>query len=646
MLDVVVVTMMNMATGESEPVAMIETGLNTGVFTGTVGTTFGTDAGIANDGILNVKNGDRLKAIYTDALTDTGGTAIVTVTVSIVSSIWSGVALERVVDENGGDVKPGDVLLYTVIIRNQNTRNVVGLEYVENIPVYTRYRNGSVSAPPGSAVISDSPILIISGITVPAHGEALITFRVVVVDPLPIYVVDIDTQGTIHYDANGDGTNESTQLTDGDTIQPGEQPSTILISTAPILVADKKDSLMEKVFNSDAVAPGATLSYEIAIINKGRSDATHVLFTDIPDRNTLLQNGTVQTEQGTVIRGNAIGDSDVSVSIGTIAAGGMVTVYFMVTIDPMLPPEVSQIANQGLVECDEVPVVITDDPDGEGRSDPTITTILREVSLFVLNGLGEVYRVGDNQPVVNLDLPDNSAQGLSIIPTGKGFIILDRYGRMTPIGDANPTFTGAFYNTDIARDVELTSSGNGVYVLHNFGSVHGSGNAPLFGFPFFETIWYPYKAAVDLELTSSESGYYILDNYGTVYTYGDAVPFGNADLGLDLARDIELMPDGKGYLILDAYGFVHGFGSGQPLAESLQLNDAPVGSVRNMPQFDTCLAGDLELHRNWFTGTIDGWWILDTHGKITNVGQAPAPIVRHPTGEKFAYRDLEIYPSQ
>ena len=135
---------------------------------------------------------------------------------------------------------------------------------------------------------------------------------------------------------------------------------------------------------------------------------------------------------------------------------------------------------------------------------------------------------------------------------------------------------------------------------------------------------------------ASGKGYYILDNYGNVYVYGDAIQYGNAGLELGIARDIELMPDGQGYLILDAYGLVHGFGSGRLLAESYQNN--PLNYINS--------AIDLEIHRNNMTGLADGWWILDIQGHIINVGMAPTPIVRHPTGESYTYRDIEIYPGK
>ena len=623
--ETVIVTVVNIVTGESEQAVLTETGINTGIFEGSVGTILGTIAGTTNDGQLNVKSGDSLRVDYTHIEPGTGITETVSYITDVVMPMWTGLALMSVADENGGTVEPGDIVSYKVLITNSSEFDIAGLDFVDTIPLHTNYLKGSMHAPEGSAVVSESPDLKITGIFVPAHSQVLITFRVAVDDTLPLDVTTINNQGTIKYDSNGDGINEGIQLTDGDKTLPGEQPSGVFVPIAPILVALKTANPVHDISGSKTVSSGETLSYEINITNKGRTSASDTVFYDIPDQNTKLISGSVQTNQGMVIRGNTVGNTDIVVSSGGIPAGGKITVRYAVTVNQALPPEISQITNQGRVECNELPVVLTDDPDVEGKSDPTVATILPEVNLFVLNGSGEVYRVGDNEPIVDLKMTGNNAQRFSITPSGKGFLILDHFGRMTPVGDANTSFTGEFYGIDIARDIELTSLGQGAYVLDSFGPIHPSGNAPVFGFPFFETIWYPLTSAVDLELTSSGNGYYVLDTYGNVHTYGDAVSFGNADLELGIARDIELMPDGKGYLILDASGLVHGFGSGRLLAESYQNN--PVIYINS--------AIDLEIHRNKMTGQADGWWTLDIQGNIINVGLASAPIVRHPTGGKL-----------
>ncbi|MCP5178450.1 MAG: DUF11 domain-containing protein [Pseudomonadales bacterium] len=71
----VTVTVVNDATGEAESRTLTETGVNTGVFTGTLPTLFGAAAGPDDDGALTTQKDDTVTVTYTDRLTATGGVA-------------------------------------------------------------------------------------------------------------------------------------------------------------------------------------------------------------------------------------------------------------------------------------------------------------------------------------------------------------------------------------------------------------------------------------------------------------------------------------------------------------------------------------------------------------------------------------------
>ncbi|MEM7003685.1 MAG: hypothetical protein AAF529_23070, partial [Pseudomonadota bacterium] len=66
------VTVRNDTTGETETITVVETGPDTGVFTSTLPTTFGTSAGGNDDGTLNTQLDDTVTVIYNDRLTATG----------------------------------------------------------------------------------------------------------------------------------------------------------------------------------------------------------------------------------------------------------------------------------------------------------------------------------------------------------------------------------------------------------------------------------------------------------------------------------------------------------------------------------------------------------------------------------------------
>ncbi|NNE60937.1 MAG: hypothetical protein HKN35_08590, partial [Woeseia sp.] len=73
-VEQVVVDVTNTRTNEIEQVTLTETGANTGIFTGTLTTTFSGVAGGNNTGVMNAQEGDSLEANYEDFLTTVAGT--------------------------------------------------------------------------------------------------------------------------------------------------------------------------------------------------------------------------------------------------------------------------------------------------------------------------------------------------------------------------------------------------------------------------------------------------------------------------------------------------------------------------------------------------------------------------------------------
>ena len=85
--ETVVVTVVNDVTGESEDVTLTETGPNTGVFEGTVDTTFGTTAGTDNDGTFNTQDMDTVTVTYNDALTSVGSMVSLTDANTVIAAL-------------------------------------------------------------------------------------------------------------------------------------------------------------------------------------------------------------------------------------------------------------------------------------------------------------------------------------------------------------------------------------------------------------------------------------------------------------------------------------------------------------------------------------------------------------------------------
>ncbi|NNF66109.1 MAG: cadherin-like domain-containing protein, partial [Gammaproteobacteria bacterium] len=106
--DFATATVINTVTFESEALTLIETAANTGVFTTTLATAFGTGAGADDDGILIVQNNDNAEARYDDAL-DADGLPVTVADISMVDGGTSGTIAVM-----PASILPGDTLTVTV----------------------------------------------------------------------------------------------------------------------------------------------------------------------------------------------------------------------------------------------------------------------------------------------------------------------------------------------------------------------------------------------------------------------------------------------------------------------------------------------------------------------------------------------------
>jgi uncharacterized repeat protein (TIGR01451 family) len=164
-----------------------------------------------------------------------------------------------------------------------------------------------------------------------------------------------------------------------DPHQPGaNDPTTVPIMTEARLYMAKKDALLTDADSNNEVSPGDTLVYLITVANVGNAAATGVVFTDTPDPETSLVNGSVQTTQGIVTGGNTGGDVGVEIQVGALAANTSVTIGFQVMITPAAG---TQVANQALVRFNDAggagPFELSsDDPDTVEENDPTVTLIV------------------------------------------------------------------------------------------------------------------------------------------------------------------------------------------------------------------------------------------------------------------------------
>jgi uncharacterized repeat protein (TIGR01451 family) len=322
---------------------------------------------ISNQGTVAYNSG--ADTMLTDGDTFLPGRQSTDVTVG---AMPRGVALKRVLDENGGNVEIDDILFYVIKFDNLSTYEVNGLVLTDAIPNNTTYVPDSVTAPAGCVIESETPTMIISNIDMPGYSQKIVTFRVQV-NALPDGVNQIFNQGTVFYDSDDDGTNDATQLTDGDTSQPGNQPTIIAVHDGPNFDQTTKSvALVDDVDGNGVATSGDTLRYNIKISNTGDNASGVVLHDPIPD----------YTSFSSIVSGGATFNDPPENRIewtGAALSGSLTIIEFDVTIDsapgPVDLPLGTIVSNQGIVTYNSgADTMLTDgNPIDPGRQTTDIT---------------------------------------------------------------------------------------------------------------------------------------------------------------------------------------------------------------------------------------------------------------------------------
>lgn len=279
-------------------------------------------------------------------------------------------------NDGNGMPSPGDTLHYEMTIMNTgNTDAALGVVVSDQPDPNTTLVAGSVKASKGTVLMGnaqgDRSVQVQVG-TIAAGTSITIQFDAIIADPLPDGVVRVSNQGVVRSD------NVPSVVTDDPDTPRTDDPTNTLLTTNPDLDTFKRDSLLFDQDRNGRPSAGDTLVYEVVLINRGNAAATNVVFSDVPDSNTTLEVGSVKTSQGSIVTGNATGDSTVKVQVGDIPAGSLVTISFQVTIASPLPANTTTIENQGTTTADNHPLSLTDDPDTSSIDDPTMTVVVNE----------------------------------------------------------------------------------------------------------------------------------------------------------------------------------------------------------------------------------------------------------------------------
>ncbi len=333
---------------------------------------------------------------------------------------------------NNGIVDNGDIMEYSLILHNQGSTALTGVRLTDTLPNgLTPVVDSELSALNTKLTVAtgqdgvkwESSTTPGAGFTIGPNSSALATFRVTVTDATANSGT-FSNQATVNYT---EGSTPRTTRTDSNgSPEDGNQPTVFQAgSSTPKLDPQKRWRLDTDLDGDGQPSAGDILYYTITVTNTGAA-ATNVRLTDPIPANTTLVPNSVYTSQGTIT-----GQSPISVNIGNMATGDVVTVNFRVKIDKPLPAGVNLISNQATVTRTGDPTGVKSDDNGNpndngGNPSPTLTPIGRQSAVTkTLFGTSEPVGSTGNQVLIGevltyrltATIPPGTTRQLSFLDT-------------------------------------------------------------------------------------------------------------------------------------------------------------------------------------------------------------------------------------
>ncbi|HTG32212.1 MAG TPA: IPTL-CTERM sorting domain-containing protein [Thermoanaerobaculia bacterium] len=179
----------------------------------------------------------------------------------------------------------------------------------------------------------------------------------------------ISNQGTFSYDADGNGTNEASGVTDDPGTAPAGDSTSFIVGAAPLVTGTKTVS--------GSLVEGSSITYTVVLTNSGgatQGDNPGNELTDVLPAGLTLVSATATS--GTAVA--TVGTNTVTWN-GSLAAGASVTITINATINAGTGGQT--ISNQGSISYDangdgtNDTSGVTDDPGTATAGDPTSLTV-------------------------------------------------------------------------------------------------------------------------------------------------------------------------------------------------------------------------------------------------------------------------------
>jgi uncharacterized repeat protein (TIGR01451 family) len=278
-----------------------------------------------------------------------------------------------------GTFTDGGTVTYTIIIANGSStaqQDNPGHEMVDVLPAQLTLV--SASATSGAAVATVATNTVTWDGSVPGNGSVTVT--IVATIKAGTAPQTVSNTATLNYDADGNGTNESTAT----TTPPGGAGATTFQAVSPSAVGTHSKSV------SGTFSEGGTVTYTVTLSNAGTGtqlDNPGDEFTDVLPAGLTLVSATATTGTPTIDTPTRTVHWN-----GSLAAGASVVITIHATVDVGTAGQT--LSNQGTAFFDtdgngtNETSVLTDDPSTAAAGDPTSFTVAATAQVPTLSTVG------------------------------------------------------------------------------------------------------------------------------------------------------------------------------------------------------------------------------------------------------------------
>ncbi|CAN5503346.1 hypothetical protein BH10CHL1_BH10CHL1_21010 [soil metagenome] len=309
-------------------------------------------------------------------LDPTDNTATDTTLLSVSFALIATKQATLAVDADGNQAaSPGDTLEYLITLSNSGNSSLNNVNFQDSLDANTQLVAGnSIQTSQGNVFsgnnVTDQTVQVAVGVMA-ANTDVEIRFRVKVKSPLTGTVSKIVNQGVVK------STELPDVLTDDPTVVGPSDPTVTTLSTPVVLRVTLTDYLFADADEDDKVSGGDTLLYRLTVFNVGNAGINDLVIDDTPGTQSTLIAGTVRTDQGEYVTGNATGDTHLQIHIDAeLPSGGRATISFQVKVNKNVTA--NQIINRAQVAVKPGAnpiIVLSDDPDTGPSGDATTTPV-------------------------------------------------------------------------------------------------------------------------------------------------------------------------------------------------------------------------------------------------------------------------------